>query len=65
MLWNSELALASIRSFVDERRHDAEALADGSADHLRARYHRGQAAAFQIVLERMDELDRNGAVEPL
>jgi hypothetical protein len=65
MVWNSEKALESVRAFVQERRLDTEALADGTADHLKARHHRGQASAFSLVLAFMDELDRNGPVEPL
>lgn len=64
-MWSSEESWAALRADVTADLARAEELADGTADHLRARHHRGQAAYATRVLARMDELDRNGPVEPL
>jgi hypothetical protein len=64
-MWSPEESWDALRADVRADLHNAQALADGSADHLKARFHRGQVAFATRVLDRMDELDRNGPVEPL
>lgn len=64
-MWSPEESWNALRADLKADHNEAEALADGTADHLKARFHRGQVAGFARILTRMDELDRNGRTEPL